>query len=95
MSSRAWLTLVLVGVLLMLQAQLWWGRGSVPKVRHMQQELRLAQTHNQQAQLRNDQLRSEVRDLKNGLAIIEEKARLELGMVKPNEVFVQMAQERR
>jgi cell division protein FtsB len=29
-----------------------------------------------------------VNDLKEGLEIVEEKARMELGMVKPNEIFV-------
>ena len=44
---------------------------------------------NTQAQLRNDQLTAEVRDLKEGLEMVEEKARYELGMIKPNEIFVQ------
>ena len=37
------------------------------------------------------QLSAEVRDLKEGLEMVEEKARLELGMVKPNEIYVQFA----
>jgi cell division protein FtsB len=35
-------------------------------------------------------LAAEVRDLKEGLDMVEEKARSELGMVKPNEIFVQI-----
>ena len=38
----------------------------------------------------NAQLAAEVRDLKEGLDMVEEKARSELGMVKPNEIFVQV-----
>ena len=44
-----------------------------------------------QAQQANEQLASEVRDLKEGLEMVEEKARMELGMVKPNEVFVNVS----
>ena len=42
------------------------------------------------AQLQNGTLAAEVRDLKEGLEMVEEKARLELGMVKPNEIYVQI-----
>jgi cell division protein FtsB len=36
-------------------------------------------------------LRAELRDLKEGLEMVEERARSEIGMVKPNEIFVQLA----
>lgn len=66
------------------------GRGSVPNVRELQRKLDEQLANNAAAQLGNDQLTAEVRDLKEGLEIIEEKARSELGMVKPNEIFVQI-----
>jgi cell division protein FtsB len=44
---------------------------------------------NQKAQTDNERRSAEVRDLKEGLHMVEEKARSELGMVKPNEIFVQ------
>jgi hypothetical protein len=47
--------------------------------------------HNQQAQLANGQLAAEVRDLKEGLEMVEEKARMELGMVRANEIYVQIS----
>ena len=34
---------------------------------------------------------SEIQDLKDGLSTVEEKARYEMGMVKPNELFIQIA----
>jgi cell division protein FtsB len=83
------LLLALLGV---VHAQLWLGRGSVPKVAQMRSQLAEANARNQQAQWRNEQLVNEVRDLQEGLEIVEEKARMELGMVKPNEVFVQVVQ---
>jgi cell division protein FtsB len=42
--------------------------------------------------VRNDQLQAELKDLKDGLEIIEETARHELGMVKPDEILVQYPQ---
>ena len=46
---------------------------------------------NEQLEAEVARLQSEVADLKEGLGTVEEKARYELGMVKPNEVFVQIA----
>ena len=85
-------SLLLLALLGMLHAQLWLGRGSVPKVAQMREQLASVQSQNQKAEWRNEQLANEVRDLKEGLEIIEEKARMELGMVKPNEILVQIAQ---
>jgi cell division protein FtsB len=82
---------ILIALLAILHAQLWMGRGSVPSVREMQQRLDLQLAKNTQAQAGNEQLAAEVRDLKEGLDMVEEKARAELGMVKPNEIFVQVA----
>ena len=81
----------LLFLLLVVQAQLWFGRGSIPAVARLTEQLREQNQLNEQAQLVNDQLGAEVRDLKEGLEMVEEKARLELGMVKPNEIFVQIA----
>lgn len=81
---------ILVLLLVLFHAQLWMGRGSVPSVREMQQRLDEQLAKNAQAQLRNDQLAAEVKDLQEGLEMVEEKARSELGMVKPNEIFVQI-----
>ncbi len=78
-------------LLLVVQAQIWFGRGSVPAVARLTEQLHAQDQLNEQAQLVNDQLAAEVRDLKEGLEMVEEKARLELGMVKPNEIFVQIA----
>ena len=85
------LTIVLLGLLLILQAQLWFGRGSIPDVSQMRMRLDAAKAQNLTAQAENDRLAAEVRDLKEGLEMVEEKARLELGMVKPNEIYVQIS----
>lgn len=81
---------ILIALLVIFHVQLWVGRGSIPSVSEMQQRLDEQLAKNAQAQLANDQLTAEVRDLKEGLEMVEEKARSELGMVKPNEIFVQI-----
>lgn len=82
---------LLIALLAVVHAQLWFGRGSVGNVASLQRKLEEQQLHNAQAQQANQRLASEVRDLKEGLDMVEEKARGELGMVKPNEIFVQVA----
>jgi cell division protein FtsB len=79
---------ILIALLLIVHAQLWFGRGSVGNVSDMQKKLEAQKAANAQAQQANERLASEVRDLKEGLEMVEEKARSELGMVKPNEIFV-------
>lgn len=79
---------ILIALLLIVHAQLWFGRGSVGNVATMQQKLDAQKAANAKARQANEQLASEVRDLKEGLEMVEEKARSELGMVKPNEIFV-------
>ena len=81
----------LIALLLIVHAQLWFGRGSVGNVSALQRKLDEQKAANAQAQQANERLASEVRDLKEGLEMVEEKARSELGMVKPNEIFVQIA----
>ena len=83
--------LALVTLLAILHAQLWIGRGSVPSVSAMTQVLVLQKEKNELARQANVRLAAEVRDLKEGLEMVEEKARFELGMVKPNEILVQIA----
>ena len=90
MNSRV-VAALLIGLLAVLQAQLWLGRGSVGDVAQMQQKLDEQKAHNAAAQQANERLASELRDLKEGLDMVEEKARMELGMVKPNEIFVQIS----
>lgn len=81
---------VLLVVLGIIHAELWFGRGGVPRVNLLQQQLDAQVAENKTARERNVQLSAEVNDLQNGMESIEERARMELGMVKPNEIFVQV-----
>ncbi|MGJ7603051.1 cell division protein FtsB [Variovorax sp. RKNM96] len=83
--------IVLLLLLAVLQWQLWNGRGSVRDVQQLQTKLTDQKEANAKATITNERLASEVNDLKDGLEMVEERARAELGMVKPNEVFVQIA----
>ncbi|WP_310564531.1 septum formation initiator family protein [Hydrogenophaga sp.] len=85
---------LLIALLLVLHAQLWFGRGSVPQVGQMKQTLADLELTNRDAKQRNEQIASEVNDLQEGLDMVEELARQDLGMVKPNEIFVQIAQNK-
>jgi cell division protein FtsB len=82
--------MILIALLVVLQAQLWFGRGSLPDVMRLRQQLKEQKQHNQVAQLANERLGAELNDLKDGLEMVEERARAEIGMVKPNEIFVQI-----
>ncbi len=88
--SRPVVPAILLALLAILHAQLWLSRGSLPNVAKLQNKLQALSDKNAAAQLVNERLASEVRDLKEGLEMVEEKARSELGMVKPNEMFVQI-----
>ncbi|WP_394790760.1 septum formation initiator family protein [Rhodoferax sp.] len=90
MASRV-VPIILLALLGILHAQLWFGRGSIPEVSRLLQKLETLKEHNAEAQLVNDQLSAEVRDLKEGLEMVEERARFELGMVKSNEIFVHIS----
>lgn len=83
-------TLILVGLLAVIHAELWFGKGGVPRVWSLKSQVQSQQSINAEAQARNEQLEAEVRDLQEGLEMVEEKARTELGMVKPDEVYVQL-----
>jgi cell division protein FtsB len=87
-------TLALLALLLVVHVQLWLGDGGKPHVIGLQLQLDKQRTANDQAALRNSRLAAEVRDLREGLEMIEERARWELGMVKPDEILVQIARPR-
>ena len=89
--GRRLIPAALLVLLLVLQGQLWFGRGSVPNVARLNEELAAQQRSNAQAEQATGRMEAEIRDLREGLEMVEEKARSELGMVKPNEIFVQVA----
>ncbi len=82
---------VLVTLLVVFQFQIWTGHGSVQSVAQMKAQLEVQRERNAVLEQDIARVQSEIQDLKEGLSTVEEKARYEMGMVKPNEVFVQIA----
>lgn len=88
--ENRFLPAVLIALLLILQGQIWLGKGGVPTVIELEKKIKEQNELNVKAKRLNGQLSSEVNDLKEGLNTVEERARHELGMVKANEIFVQI-----
>lgn len=84
------LTLIFVILIALLQYPLWLGKGSWLRVWNVNQQISAQKEKNQSLKQRNETLSAEVRDLKQGNAAIEERARSELGMIKQDEVFYQV-----
>lgn len=84
------LTLIFVVLIASLQYPLWLGKGSWLRVWDLNRQIAEQKDKNSALKARNDTLDAEVRDLKQGFAAIEERARSELGMIKQDEVFYQV-----
>lgn len=84
------LTWLLAAAVVLLQYPLWLGDGGWLKVRDHARKISVQQALNQQLQDRNAGLVAELGDLKQGRDAIEERARNELGMVRPDEWFVRV-----
>jgi cell division protein FtsB len=88
------LSYALVALLVALQYPLWLGKGSWTRVWDLDRSVAQPRDTNAKLKARNDALDAEVRDLKQGLEAIEEHARLDLGMIKKDEIFYQVVEPR-
>ncbi|MBL8487468.1 MAG: cell division protein FtsB [Rhodocyclaceae bacterium] len=88
-----WPALVLVALIVLLQYPLWLGKGGWLKVWDLDRQLQAQREENRKLETRNAGLDAEVRDLKSGFEAIEERARYELGLIKQDEIFVQIPQK--
>ncbi|WP_421866823.1 cell division protein FtsB [Motiliproteus sp.] len=82
-----WLLALLILLLAGLQYRLWFGDGNLPSVWALQDSIEQQQDSNQTLIERNEALRAEVDDLREGTSAMEERARSELGMIKRGETF--------
>ncbi|MCP4041259.1 MAG: cell division protein FtsB [Gammaproteobacteria bacterium] len=87
------LLVVFIGLLAILQYRLWVGDGSVAEVWQLKQHIQSQQEENRALVERNQMLEAEVRDFKEGLEAIEERARFDLGMIRKGETFYMMAED--
>ncbi len=88
-----WLFAGLLVLFITLQLSLWVGEGSLAEVHQLKQQIEKQQAENKQLSERNAALEAEVRDFKQGLGAIEERARNELGMIKKDETFFQVIEK--
>ncbi len=86
------LALVLVLLIAAIQSPLWLGKGGWSRVWELDSQIEAQRETNIKLAVRNAALDAEVKDLKQGYDAIEERARSELGMVKPDEIFFQLLQ---
>jgi cell division protein FtsB len=89
------LAAILGALIVLIQYPLWLGKGGWLRVWEVDRQLVAQQETNAGLEVRNVALEAEVRDLKQGFEAIEERARYELGMIKPDEVFFQVVPEKK
>ena len=89
-----WLAIALGVVIAILQYRLWLSDSGVRELARMQDAVAQQRTQNAALVERNRQLAAEVRDLKTGMAALEERARSELGMIASNETYYQVVPAR-
>jgi cell division protein FtsB len=84
---------LLVSLLALVQFRLWVGEESLAEVWRLRQAIEQQSSENVLFKGRNQRLEAEVRDLKNGLEAVEERARLELGMIRKDEIYFQIVED--
>lgn len=93
MRNWRWLLLVLAVLLAWLQYRFWFGAGNSGEVMMLEAQVAHQRHDNDGLRQRNAALAAEVKDLKEGEAAIEERARSELGMIKPGETFYRVVED--
>ncbi len=84
---------VLLVAILSLQVRLWVGQGSLAHVNGLKEEVNLRSSANESKQQRNEVLKAEIKDLREGLEAVEDIARSELGLIKKGETFFLLVEE--
>lgn len=87
------LNVLLVVLLVLVQFRLWVGDESLAEVWWLRTAIDAQHSENALFESRNQRLDAEVRDLKEGLEAVEERARLELGMIRKDEIYFQLVEE--
>jgi cell division protein FtsB len=85
---------ILAALIFAIQFPLWLGKGGWLRVWEVDQQLAGQREKNGRLEARNGAVAAEVRDLKQGRDALEERARYELGLVRPDEVFFQIVEKK-
>lgn len=88
-----WLVLVLLVLLGFLQYRLWVGEGSLAQIAELKRDIQTQQMENAHLRARNQALASEIDALKKGSSV-EDRARRDMGMIRKDETFVLIVDER-
>src|SRR4051794_19318414 len=88
------LTVALLVLLGAIQYPLWLGKGGWLRVSEGDPQIHAQRETNARLKARNAALDAEVRDLKQGMEAIEERARSELGMIRQDEMFFQLLEDK-
>jgi len=90
-----WIIALLASLFIILQVKLWVGDGSLAEVNQLSKAVEAQTQENKKLKERNLALEAEVKDLKQGLEAVEERARSELGMIKKEkETFYQIVEDK-
>ena len=84
---------ILGALIVAIQFPLWLGKGWWLRVWELDQQVAAQRAQNARLEARNAGIAAEVRDLKQGLEAVEERARYELGLVRPDEIFFQVVEK--
>lgn len=85
-----WIALILIALLIGLEIKLWVGDGGMRDLRALRARVTEQQAENAKLKQRNEALGADVEDLKHGQDAVEARARSQLGLIKPGEVFYQV-----
>ncbi len=85
--------ILLTVILVLLQYRLWFTHDGLPAVLYLHRQVEIQRQDNDVLEERNKMLAADVHDLKSGLDALEERARNDMGMIKPGETFLQIIEE--
>lgn len=80
-----WTTMIVL--ILLLQVRLWVGEGSFAQVWALEKSIAEQRDENSELSTRNERLYAEVRNLRNERGAVEERARMNLGLIREDETF--------
>ncbi|HWR96176.1 MAG TPA: cell division protein FtsB [Arenimonas sp.] len=95
MTRRFWPYVLLIVLMAVLLSKLWFGQGNWRQVEDLRAQVAAQKKENDELLRRNKALAAEVKDLKSGVEAVEERARNEMGMIKPGETFYRVVDSER
>lgn len=84
---------ILLALLTLFQYDFWLGKNGYLDNQKIQQEIVIQKQENNKLTQRNEAIFAEIKDLKEGVSAIEERARMEHNLMKKNEIFYRIIKE--